>query len=537
MPCVPPPLWLAGPAASLRRLLQAREAADSRTAAGQPLPSLGDKQDMPDLPYPTDNLPVWMSPGFVIPLPPDAVVAAARGPRPLLMCLFALALLGAAAAAWAGLRAWRRSRQRQRQREQHRHDLESLLGARQQQRQHVGGRDYQLVRAAEPGSGDDQKGVDPESGWGQDGGSGGKHGSGSGNGSPAGTAAAAPTASSPAAAAPAAEVAPPRPHRPASSERRTRLAALLAAHLGTRRSRSLGKLPPEALPAALTHQMSPSEASAAAQAKQRRRRRHRERRAGAAASDGKAKRSMQGGPEQRRPPAPEELQLALQQQLSPPRASGRHHGAAAAARTARSAPPPPGTPMAASRTAAALSPLERDDGASTGQRGVGGSSSSSSGAASLRAGGSHGAVGGHAGTAGRLSRSSTELGGSSSAVESVLEWLGSGEVCRCAEGEQPDLLGLHGQPGQPCPLAGLQFATGSLQRLQELGCGPHGVTYRGRLEGGDVAIKVSGWLACTAGGSQLWWRDVPRPGSWATSCLVHASCDAITCCTVCFATC
>lgn len=109
-----------------------------------------------------------------------------------------------------------------------------------------------------------------------------------------------------------------------------------------------------------------------------------------------------------------------------------------------------------------------------------------------------------------MRRSSTELGGSSSAVESVLEWLGSGEVCKGSDGEQPDLLGPHGQPGQPCPLAGLQFATGSLQRLQELGCGPHGVTYRGRLEGGEVGIKVSEWLDCTPALGGMPQPPVPR---------------------------
>lgn len=525
---VPLTLVPAGAASGLRRLQQAREAA-TPGASGDPSLDSG-----PQLAELNDKLSSWLTSDFAMPLPSDAAVAAARAPRPLLMWLLVLAALGAAAAAWVGLRAWRRSWQRQRQREQHRHDLESLLWAQQQQRQLACSGGYQPVGTAAGGGspGCMKDDAELECGWGQGGSGGDKR---SGSSSPAGAAAAAAhgrtavspfAASPPAAAAPAAaERAPARagPHRAASSERRTRLAALLAAHLGTRRTRSLGKLPPEALPEALTHQLaSPQSGSSAAavQAKQRRRR-HRERRAAAAGTDTKPRRSLQGAAgEQWRPPAPEELQLALQQQQLPLRAGRRPHGTAAA-RTARSVPPPPGTPMAASRAASALLPPEVCPAA--GQRSTSGSSTSGSAGASLWASrgsgeASSGAGGGHVSAAPRGSRSSSELDGSSSAVESVLEWLSSGDVCGESGAEQPEpaeqppgqpgQLGqqpgqpgqlvhppgqpaqLRHQPGQPGLLAGLQFATSGSQGLQELGSGPHGVTYRGRLSGQPVAVKV-----------------------------------------------
>ncbi|PRW50922.1 cytochrome P450 [Chlorella sorokiniana] len=138
-----------GPPGSLRRLRQTQEAGDSRSHEDG-LPRLGSMPDVPELAAAADQLPVWLSPGFTMPLPPDAVVKSSRGPRPLVMCLFGLAFLGVAAAAWVGLRAWRRNYQRQRQRQQHRHDLESLLWARQQQQQLGLSDGYQPVEAAEP---------------------------------------------------------------------------------------------------------------------------------------------------------------------------------------------------------------------------------------------------------------------------------------------------------------------------------------------------------------------------------------------------
>ncbi|KAI7842494.1 hypothetical protein COHA_003848 [Chlorella ohadii] len=147
--------------------------------------------------------------------------------------------------------------------------------------------------------------------------------------------------------------------------------------------------------------------------------------------------------------------------------------------------------MVASRAATVLSPLDASGAAV--QRSVGGRSSSS-GAASLPVGGSSRIAGGRASAAAGVSSSSTERSvGSSSAVESVLDWLSSGEVCGNSAGEQrqPAQPAQQAQqPGlRPSLLAGLQFATGRSSKLRELGSGPHAVTYCGRMGGQDVATK------------------------------------------------
>lgn len=386
---------------------------------------------------------------------------------PLAVWLPVMLVAAAAAAAWAGCRLWRWRRQRQRQREQHRQDLESLLAEQQRQ---ASSSVQQLADGAAPHRpAQDGGGAAPAA----DGG-GGRSGSSRQRGS-GGTQPAPPAVSG-------ATSPPPGGHCGESRDRRARLAALLATHLGPR-TRSLGRLPPEALPAALTHQLAAAEAAPGVQ--QKRRRKHRHRTPGAEGSGSRPARSSQDGSGQHQTPVQEELQLAMQH-LQLPSGSQRRSPAGAGRRAPRTRPPP-STPTAAALGAGTPSgrpPPGTPAPAASGSGVDVGSPDSQGSSGSAQSDGSGG------GSPFRGARGAMGVGGSggssldrlaSSGRGSVLEWLSSGEVCVDDEAQQQ-----HGPP-----LAGLQFmAGGGSHGLTELGAGPHGVTYRGWLANRDVAIKV-----------------------------------------------
>lgn len=425
------------------------------------------------------SLSGWLQPGWAL-LNMERSVPLRAARWHLAAWLPILLVAAGAAAAWAGCRLWRWRRQRAQQRAQHRRDLQSLLAA--QQRQASSTAEQLADGAALDGVAGTAGLAEPGPGCceGRSGGSG-QRGSG-------GTRAASPAAEAAAAARAAAGASPPRPggHCAESRGRRARLAALIATHLGPRHTRSLGHLPRDALPAALTHQM--ARTVSAPEGQQKRRRRHHQRKPGAEGAGGWPARGSPEGPSHHRAPAREELQLAMQQLQQP--GDSQQRSPARAGKRPPHTRPPPGTPSAAAcgaGAAGAQAPPSTPLAAASGS-GFPASSphSQSSGSAPSSGSGFSGPSRGIRGgtDVGGSGGSSMERIGSGSGRGSVLEWLSSSELRAEADEPQPDR-----------PLAGLQFAAGGGSHgLAELGAGPHGVTYRGWLASRDVAIKVR-WRA------------------------------------------